>query len=196
MITRKWRNRLVPSILVGVTIGFGGQWARSCQVVSLSSILSEARAARLSIWTVADVTFPEVVSFPFKQRVMLHGAFEDAALPAPHVSNDTKKLEVVAEEGADVLLEYDGLLNENARRFKKTRTIEIIMAIDPDTAPEEVESPEDEQIAFEEPGGAPDWYLDILEPLEPDVAEAASACAQPTPVEAAELITRGRAPPA
>ena len=39
-------------------------------------------------------------------------------------------------------------------------------------------------------------YLDTFDPLKPDVAEVARACAQPTPVEAAELITRGRAPPA
>ena len=66
----------------------------------------------------------------------------------------------------------------------------------PDTAPEEVESSEDEQKAIDEPGDAPDWYLDAFDPFEPDVAEADRAGDQPTPIEAAELITRGRAPPA
>ena len=46
--TRKWRNRRVPSIIVGVTTGPGGQWARSYQVVHLASILSEGCASRVS----------------------------------------------------------------------------------------------------------------------------------------------------
>ena len=70
------------------------------------------------------------------------------------------------------------------------------MAIDPDTAPDEIESSEDARKEPEEIGGVPDWYLDTFDPLEPDVAEAASACARPMPVETAELIARGRAPPA
>ena len=70
------------------------------------------------------------------------------------------------------------------------------MAIDPDTAPHEAESSEAERKEPDEIGGAPDWYLDTFDPLEPDVAEAASAGAQPTPVETAELVTRGRASPA
>ena len=43
-ITRKWRNRLVPAIVVGATTGPGGQWARSHQVVPLASILLELRS--------------------------------------------------------------------------------------------------------------------------------------------------------
>ena len=94
------------------------------------------------------------------------------------------------------VLQFDGVCNESALQFQRTQTIEIMMAIDPDTAPEEAESLEDDQKSFEEPGGAPDRYLDPFDRLEPDVAEAVGACAQPTPVDAAELITRGRAPPA
>ena len=70
------------------------------------------------------------------------------------------------------------------------------MAIDPDTAPYEAESSEGEHKEPDEIGGAPSWYLDTLDPLEPDVAEAANAGEQPTPAEIAELVTRGRAPPA
>ena len=132
-----------------------------------------------------------------RQRLTLNGAFEGSALPAPHVIDENETWGVIAEEGAEEedLLKFDGICNENAPQFRGTKTIEIMMAIDPDTAPEEFDSSEDEQKAFEEPGGAPDWYLDTFDPLEPDVAEAARACAQPTPVEAAELITRGSASP-
>ena len=56
------------------------------------------------------------------------------------------------------------------------------MAIDPDIAPDEAESSEDDKAL--EPGGPPDWYLDDFDPLEPDVEEAARIGAQPTPAEA------------
>ena len=54
-------------------------------------------------------------------------------LPAPYVSDDTEKLEVVAEEGTDDGFEYDGMLKEHAPRFRKTKTVEVMMAIDPET---------------------------------------------------------------
>ena len=87
----------MPSILVGVTVGPGGQWARSYQVVTLLPILSEGRSSRVSIRTVADVTFPEVVSLLLKQPLTLHGAFNDGTLPAPYVSDTTEKWEGMAE---------------------------------------------------------------------------------------------------
>ena len=70
-----------------------------------------------------------------------------------------------------------------------------MLAIDPDTAPEEGEFSEDENKP-EEIRGAPALYLDTFDPLEPDVAEANDTAAQPTPIEDLELVTRGRAPPA
>ena len=60
--------------------------------------------------------------------------------------------------------------------------------------PDEVESSEDGKEL--EPVGPPEWYLDDFASLEPDVAETASLGAKPAPVEASELISNGRAPPA
>ena len=80
--------------------------AWSYQVVSLACILSEGRASRVSVQTVADVIFPEVVEFLVRQLLTLHGALEDATLSAPNVSYNAEKWEVVAEEGSDDLLEY------------------------------------------------------------------------------------------
>ena len=94
------------------------------------------------------------------------------------------------------LLQFEGICNENSLQFQRIQTVEIMMAIDPDTSPHEAESPEDEQKEPDEIGGAPGWYLDTFDLLEPDVAEAANAGVRPTPAEAAELVTRGRAPPA
>ena len=69
-----------------------------------------------------------------------------------------------------------------------------MLALDPDNAPDEAESSEDDKEL--EPGGPPEWYLNDFEPLEPDVAEVASLGVQPTPVEAGELMSNSRAPPA
>ena len=60
LTTKKWRNRFVPAIFVGISVGPGCQWEQSCKVVPLASLLSEDRASRVSIRTVADVIFPEV----------------------------------------------------------------------------------------------------------------------------------------
>ena len=70
-----------------------------------------------------------------------------------------------------------------------------MLAIDPDTAPDEVQSFEDGRKP-EEIGGALEWYLDTFDPFEPDVAEATSTAAQPTPFEESEFVARVRAPPA
>ena len=115
-------------------------------MVPLAFLLSENRASRVSIRTVADVIFPEVVSFPLRQRLTLNGAFEDTILPAPHVTDEKEDWGVIVDAGTEEedLLQFDGICNENAPRFRRTKTVEIMLAIDPDTAPEEVESSEDE----------------------------------------------------
>ena len=64
-----------------------------------------------------------------------------------------------------------------------------MLAIDPDTAPEEAASSEDENKP-DEICGAPEWYLDTFDPLEPDVVEANDTAAQPTAIEDLELVTR------
>ena len=140
----------MPAVVGGVTAGPGGQWARSYQVVSVASILSEGRASRVSIRIVADVTFPEIVTFPLKQRLTLNGALEDMILLAPQVSDDIKCWDVVTEEaGSDDILEYDGLKNENASRFRKTKikAVELMMALDRDSGSNDDAQPEADEPA-------------------------------------------------
>ena len=57
-----------------------------------------------------------------------------------------------AKEGVDEddLLKFDSVCNENALRFRKTKTVEIMMAIDPDIAPGEAESSEDDKSSPED----------------------------------------------
>ena len=151
-ITKKLRNRLVPAIFVGVSIAPGCRWAQAYQVVPLASLLSENRASRVSIRTVADVIFPEVISFPLRQRLTSNGAFADTILPASHVTDEKEEWGVMVEAGTEEedLLQFDGICNENTPRFQRTKTVEIMLAIDPDTAPDEAESSEDERKEPEE----------------------------------------------
>ena len=144
------------------------------------------------------MTFLEVVSFSFQQRLTLNLAFEDSTLPALHVIDEKEDWGVIVDTGVEDedLLQLEGICHEKSQQFRIIKTVEIMMAIDPDTAPYEAESSEDGHKEPDEIGGVPNWYLDTFDPLEPDVAEAASAGAQPTPLEIAELVTRGRAPPA
>ena len=118
-------------------------------------------------------------------------------LPAPHVIDEKEEWGGIVDAGVENqdLLQFEGICNENSQQFQRSKTVEIMLAINPDTVPYEVEFSKDERKELDEICGAPDWYLDTFDPLEPDVAEAANAGAQPTPVEAAELVTRGRAPP-
>ena len=107
--------------------------------------------------------FPEVVPFPNTQRLTLNGAFEDYTLPAPYVT-DEKERGVIADTGVEDedLLPFEGICNENSPQFRRTTTVEAMMAIDPDNASHEAESSEGEHNEPDEIGGAPDQYLDTF----------------------------------
>ena len=70
------------------------------------------------------------------------------------------------------------------------------MTINPDTAPYEAKPSYNERTELYNIVNVPGWYLYTVDPLEPYIAKPSNAGAQPTPVEAAELVTSGRAPPA
>ena len=143
-ITKKLRNRLIPGIFHGVTIAPGCRWAWAYQVVPLASLLSENRASRVSFRTLADVAFPEGVLFPFQRRLTLNCAFEDSTLPALHDTNEKELWAVIVDSGFDDegLVQFEGICNENSPQFQTIKTVEIMMAIDPDTSPHEAESSE------------------------------------------------------
>ena len=112
-------------------------WVQSYEIVPLAAMLSESRATRVSVRRVHDVVFPEVVSFPLRQRLNYFGAFEDVTLPSPHVSDESEVFNVVSgEDGVDDALEYDGLVRENRPSFRRTRVTEVACAFEPDTTPE------------------------------------------------------------
>ena len=54
----------------------------------------------------------------------------------------------------DDLVKFDSMWNENAPKFQRTKTVEIMLALDPDNAPDETDSLEDDKEL--EPGGPPE----------------------------------------
>ena len=104
-------------------------WAKCYMIVPLAAIMSDGSSSRVSIRTVADLVFPEIVSFPLRQRLTLQGSFvQDANLPEPFVSDDAEGWEPITGEAGDADIdEYDGMLEENAPRYRKLPVAELMM---------------------------------------------------------------------
>ena len=80
---------------------------------------------------------------------------------------------------------YNCMCNENAPKFWKTKVVEVMMAIDPDTGPDDLVDPSDS------PGPADGDYAAVG----PDVEEVAELSSLPPPDVAAEVMSAGRDPP-
>ena len=80
---------------------------------------------------------------------------------------------------------YGGICNENAPKFRKTKVVEVMMAINPDTGPDDpVDTPD-------RPGPADRDYAAV----EPDVEEVAELGSLLSSDVAAKLMSDGHAPP-
>ena len=83
-----------------------------------------------------DIDFPEIVSYPFRQRLMVHGAVADRTLPVHGVATE-KEGWAVAEEHEDIQDEVvfaDGAWNENAAVFELKDSLDTVLALDVDDA--------------------------------------------------------------
>ena len=103
-----------------------------------------------------------------KQRFTLHGAFDDYSLPAPAFRDGKETWGVIVDEvGEDDIHGYDGLKEANALRFRKTKVVEFMMALDLDSGQaSEGESSEDDPPKFGN-GASADFAA-----INPDVDEA------------------------
>ena len=183
-VTKKWASRLVPALLVGVALAPGCVWAQSYLVIPLAAMLCEHRASRVSVRRVADVIFPQTVSFPMKQRLNFHGAFEDVSLPSPHITDDGENFDVVVgEHDVDDILQYDGIVKENSPIFKRTGIAQIMCVLDPES--DTIQS------------GAAEQEAPSFSPTDADVHDIIRAeSVEKTSDEIQELGASSRAPPA
>ncbi|CAK0824602.1 unnamed protein product, partial [Prorocentrum cordatum] len=178
----KLQSRLVPAVLIEVTIGPGGRWASSYGVVPLLRFTSESRASKAAIRRTVDVVFPEDVTFPIKQRLAIHGAVVDKTLPMPRAFDDSGSCEILEEKG-DVDTEaefFDGMGKENAAKFDSSVPLGHVLALEPDTHGDEV------QLEVVAPAGD-------FKPVDADVVEAQKAVDDIQPEIA--IVEGGTAPP-
>ena len=175
----------MPVIFGGISVGLGCKLEYSYRVVPLASLLSEDRASRVSIRTVVDIVFPEVFSFPVQQRFMFHVAYGDTTLPAPMATDESEEWAVIQGGGAGDLLNYEGMCNEYAPKFRKMKVIKIVMVIHPDTR-------QDDPV---DPSATPELHDGGYAVVKPDVADVAELGSTPPAEVVAELVCDGRAPP-
>ena len=146
-------------------------------------MLNESGATRVSVRRVHDVIFPEIVSFPMKQRLNSDGAFEDMTLAGPHVSDTSEAFDLVAgETDVDDVLHYDSLVKENAQSFRRTAVTEVMCALDPDPDAEA-------EVPTLGADGLGDADALGFSSVDPDIKEAENVTPDLTSSEARELVT-------
>ena len=171
----KLHTRLVPAILVEVTLGPAGRWGDCYGVVPVVYFTSDLRASKASIRRSCDIVFPERVSFPLKARLAIHGALEDKTLPVPHIIDDDEGWEVVEDlsQFEAVAVFADGQCGENAASFETTTEVGYVLALESDgngTEEEDIELAEEEGAE-----GFPEVDADLVEQEARPPMAAASA---------------------
>ena len=81
-----------------------------------------------------DIDFPEIVSYPLQQKLMVHGAVAHRTLPAPGVAAEQGGW-TLAEEYEDIqddVVFADGAWNENAVVFEQKDPLDTVLALDAD----------------------------------------------------------------
>ena len=92
-----------------------GLWGRCYGVVPLFRFTGSNRPSVVHLRRSIDIDFPEIVSYPLRQRLMVHGAVADRTLPDPGVAAEEDGL-TQAEEYEDIhddVAFVDGDWNEN-----------------------------------------------------------------------------------
>ena len=132
----RWRSKLTPCILVEATTGPAGIWERCYGVVLLFRFTGLNRPSVVHVRRCNDIDFRETVSYPLRQRLMVHGAVADRTLPVPGVATEEDGW-ALAEEREDIPDEVvfaGGAWNENAAVFELKDSLDTVLALDVDDA--------------------------------------------------------------
>lgn len=146
----KWEPRLVPALLVTVDLGPGGKCLKTYGMVKLSKLLGDSRPSRATIRRSSEITFPEVISFPLRQRLNLGGVIEDANAPSPAVADEAagevEGWNIIESDvsGPESPEHVEGFMQENKPLYKITCSLDEMLAIDPLTSHPEIDDPEPE----------------------------------------------------
>ena len=92
------------------------------------------------------IIFPDVVSFPLKQRLAIHGAVVDKTLPAPQISDEADHWQLSEDTSLLEDIPYvDGSWGENAAKFDKSVPLAEVLAMEPDVENEDDPVAKDDQ---------------------------------------------------
>ena len=149
----KFEPKLVPHILVEISIGPTGRWANSYGAVRLDKMLGSNRRTTACIRRSVDVIFLELASFPLRQRMNIQGAFSDPTLPSPRLTTDNDgdmlfELEPNEEEDTkpDPLVVCEGSWGENCPKYNTSAdSLEELLALHTDADPDGEDEPLHEQ---------------------------------------------------
>ena len=140
----KFTLKMTPHILVSVGIGPGFIWNKTYAVVKLSRLIGDKRSSRACIRHTCDIMFPDIPSFPVKQKLNLTGAIGDKNMPGPAIADDGKNFGILEDDEEDDSDDQDNHLEDDAREPITTSHFEAIVLDPEDGVPEDSE---DEQIA-------------------------------------------------
>ena len=130
----KWSSRLIPCVLVEVTIGPAGRWAHQYGVVVLRKLVDETRGSRARVRRTCDLVFPDKVTFPLRQRLSLAGAYADITLPSPGIKEgeETWEIECGGSSTDDDALPAikDGFWAENAPILQHDDSLAMALALE------------------------------------------------------------------
>ena len=66
-------------------------------------------------------------------EIKFHGVVVDVSLPAPLIVDEGEKWDIITgEANVDDILEYDGLVNKTAPRFRKSGVTEMLAILEPE----------------------------------------------------------------
>ena len=147
----RWRSKLTPCILVEVTMGRARVWVRCYGVVPLFRFTGSNRPSVVHVRRSIDIDFPEIVSYPLRQRLTVHGAVADRTLPAPGVAAEEDGWTPVEEHEdiQDDVVFADGAWNENAVVLEQKDPLDAVLALDADAPPDDEMVKEAEAAAVE-----------------------------------------------
>ena len=117
-------------------MGPAGIWGRCYGVVPLFRFTGLNRPLVVQVRRCNDIDFPAIVSYPLRQRLMVHGAGADRTLPVPGVATEEDGW-TQAEEHEDIQDDVafaDGAWNENAAVFEQKDPLDTVLALDADDA--------------------------------------------------------------
>ena len=169
-------------------MGPAGVWERCYGVVPLFRFTGSNRPSVVHVRRSIDIDFPEIVSYPLRQRLMVHGAVADRTLPAPGVAAEEDGW-TLAEEHEDIQDDVafaDGAWNENGAVFEQKDPLDTVLVLDADDA-----APDDEVVKEAEAAAVEGEAVDFPE----EDADRKDEATLRDAVAEEVLSPAGRAPP-